>query len=405
MSPHALDQVAATARTSADEEIERDVQETRTARFAAMRRRVRSIVRKELRQIFRDPKTKRIVFAAPIIQLLLFGYAVTTDVHDIAMYVVDHDHTATSRAFQDAFTAGGLFRVIGRSDRPAELTAALDAGRAVVGLEIPRGFGRDMAAGRSARVQVLVDGTSSNTATVAQGYAGRIVHQYGIDHAAARGAALTGTVDLRARAWFNPGLASRPYNVPAVMGVLLLLMCLLLTALTVVRERELGTLEQLVVSPLTPGELILGKTIPVAVIALADLLLICTVAIVWFDVPLRGSVFALVLASVLYILASLGLGLFVSTISKTQQEAFMGMFLLLLPAIILSGFMYPVHTMPEFFQYLSLLNPVRHFLVVVRAIFLKGDGVLQLWPQLMILAAMAAIVLIGATARFRRSAA
>lgn len=377
----------------------------RAALFAASRRRVRAIVRKELRQIFRDPKTKRLVFAAPIIQLLLFGYAVTTDVHDVATYVVDHDRTADSRALQDAFTAGGQFRIIGSSERPADLMRALDAGRAVVGLEIPRGFARDLAAGRGARVQVLVDGTSSNTATVAQGHAARIVQHFGSDHAAARGGAVSGGVELRARAWFNPELASRAYNVPAVMGVLLMLMCLLLTALTVVRERELGTLEQLVVSPLTPGELMLGKTIPVALIALADLVLICVVAILWFDVPLRGSVFALVLASSLYILASLGLGLFVSTVSRTQQEAFMSMFLLLLPAIILSGFMYPVHTMPAFFQQLSLLNPVRHFLVVVRAIFLKGDGVVELWPQLVILAVMAAVVLLGATARFRRSAA
>jgi ABC-2 type transport system permease protein len=377
----------------------------RAARLAPKRRRIAAIVRKELRQIFRDPKTKRVIFAAPILQLLLFGYAVTTDVQDVATYVVDHDRTAESRALQDAFTAGGQFRIVGRSDRPADIMRALDTGRAVVGLEIPRGFARDLSAGRGASVQVLVDGTSSNTATVAQGYAARIVQQFGMDRAAARGVAISGGVELRARAWFNPELASRAYNVPAVMGVLLMLMCLLLTALTVVRERELGTLEQLVVSPLTPGELMLGKTIPVAIIGLADLVLIAALAILWFDVPLRGSAFALLLASFLYILASLGLGLFVSTVSKTQQEAFMGMFLLLLPAIILSGFLYPIHTMPAFFQYLSFMNPVRHFLVVVRAIFLRGDGVLELWPQLVILAAMAAAVLLGATARFRRSAA
>ncbi|HSJ05332.1 MAG TPA: ABC transporter permease [Longimicrobiales bacterium] len=377
----------------------------RTVPLADRRRRVLTLVRKELRQILRDPKTRRIVFAAPIIQLLLFGYAVTTDVHSVSTFVVDHDRTVESRALQDAFTAGGQFRIVGRSDRPADLEKALDQGRSVVGLEIPAGFARDLAARRGARVQVLVDGTSSNTATVAQGYAARVVQEFGFRHAAARGDIRGNGVELRARAWFNPELASRAYNVPAVMGVLLLLMCLLLTALTVVREREMGTLEQLMVSPLTPGELMLGKTIPVALIAFADLVLITLVAVLWFDVPLRGSPFALLLASALYILASLGLGLFVSTISRTQQEAFMGMFLLLLPAIILSGFMYPVHTMPPFFQYISLLNPVRHFLVVVRAIFLRGDGVVELWPQFVVLAAMAAAVLLGATARFRRSTA
>jgi ABC-2 type transport system permease protein len=254
-------------------------------------------------------------------------------------------------------------------------------------------------------VQVLVDGTNSNTGTVAQGYATRIVQEFGVRHAEARGAAVPPGIDLRARAWFNPDLASRVYNVPAIIGVLLMLMALLLTALAVVRERELGTLEQLLVSPVTPGELMLGKTIPVAFIALIDLALICAVAILWFGIPLRGSVFALVLASFVYILASLGIGLFISTVSKTQQEAFMSMFLMFLPAIVLSGFMYPVHTMPRFFQALTLLNPVRHFLEIVRAIFLKGHGIVELWPQFLVIAIMAILVLAGATARFRRSMA
>jgi len=366
-------------------------------------RRIRALVKKELRQIFRDPKTKRVVFVAPVLQLLLFGYAVTTDVQDVALFVVDHDRTAASRALQDAFTASGLFRIGGRSDRAGDIGLALDRGDAVVGVQVPAGFARDLAAGRGAQVQVLVDGTQSNTATVAQGYASRIVQDFGIEYARERGVQLPGGVELRSRAWFNPGLTSRAYNVPAVMGVLLLLMSLLLTALAVVRERELGTLEQLMVSPITAGELILGKTLPVVIIALIDLGLICAVAILWFGITLQGSVLTLVFAALLYILASLGAGLLISTISQTQQEAFMVMFLLLLPAVILSGFMYPVHTMPAFFQALSLLNPVRHFLEIVRGVFLKGDGVLDLWRQLAIIAAMAAALLLAAIVRFGRS--
>ena len=333
---------------------------------AASRGRVRALVRKEMRQLLRDPKTKRIVFAAPVIQLLLFGYAVTTDVRDVNMFVVDHDRTAESRALQDAFTAGGWFSITGRSDRSGDIGTALDAGDAGIGLEIPAGFARDLASGRGASVQVLVDGTSSNTATVAQGYATRIVQEFGASYAVARGHGIDGGVDLRARAWFNPDLTSRVYNVPAIIGVLLMMMSLLLTALGVVRERELGTLDQLLVSPLGAGELILGKTIPVAIIALIDLALICAFALLWFGIPLRGSVPALVVASFVFILASLGLGLFISTVSKTQQEAFMGMFLLFLPVVILSGFMYPIDTMPPFFQSLTLLNPLRHFLEIVR---------------------------------------
>lgn len=366
--------------------------------------RVRSLVRKEMRQIFRDPKTKRIVFASPIIQLLLFGYAVTTDVRNVPAFVIDHDRTTESRALLDALTSMDHFRIAGRSDRAADAAAALDRGAAALAVEIPHGFAADLAAGRTARVQVLVDGTSSNTATVAQGYAARMINEFGVQRAAAAGRRLEGGVDLRARAWFNPDMESRFYNVPAILGVLLLLMCLLLTALTIVRERELGTLEQLMVSPLSPGELVLGKTIPVAIIALIDLAIICTVAVLWFGVPLRGSVPALLAASVVFIIASLGMGIFISTVSRTQQEAFMAMFLIMLPSIILSGFMYPVHTMPEFFQQLSLLNPLRHYLVVVRGIFLKGHGFVEILPQLAIVSAMAAVVLLGATARFRRSA-
>lgn len=189
------------------------------------------MLRKEFRQLFRDPKTKRVIFASPVIQLLIFGYAVTTDVHDISTFVVDHDHTRQSRALQDALTAAGYFRVQGRSDRTADMAAALDAGRAVVGLQIPRGFAADLAAGRTARVQIVVDGAGSNAATLAQGYSGRIVQQFGLRYARERGQAPPAAIDLRVRAWYNPELASRVYNVPAVIGALLLLMCLLLTAL------------------------------------------------------------------------------------------------------------------------------------------------------------------------------
>lgn len=367
------------------------------------RARVLALVRKELRQLLRDPKTKRFVFGAPIIQLLLFGYAVTTDVKRVPTWVVDHDVTAESRALVDALTAGEYFRVVGRSGRSGDLQYALDRGTAMVGVEIPRGFARDLAGGRGGVVQVLLDGTNSNTVTVAQGYAARIIQQFGA--AQGSGTQVTGGVDLRTRAWFNPALESQAYNVPAVVGVLLLLMSLLLTAMAVVRERELGTLEQLMVSPLSAGELILGKTIPVAIIAFIDLVLISTVAILWFGIPLRGSVLALTLAASAFILAALGLGLFISTISRTQQEAFMTMFLILLPAIILSGFMYPIDTMPPVFQYITLANPLRWFLEVVRAVFLKGAGVRDIVLPLAVLGAMAVTIFWAATRRFRSTIA
>jgi len=361
------------------------------------------MVRKELRQLLRDAKTKRVIFVAPIIMLILLGYAVNTDVRNVATAVVDHDRTPESRALVDALTASGYFRTVTTSDRPSDIGRALDHGTAVVGLEIPAGYARDLAAGRSPSVQLLVDGTNSNTATVAQGYATRIVQQLGVRLAgAAPGAeSIGGGIDLRARAWFNPSLESRVYNVPAVIGVIVLLMCLLLTAMGVVREREVGTLEQLLVSPLSARELMLGKTLPVAGIAVFQMALVTTVALLWFDIPLRGSVLTLMLAAVLFILAGLSFGLLISTVSVTQQEAFLTMFLFFLPAIILSGFLYPIDTMPEPFQILTLANPLRHFLEIVRGIFLRGAGLTELWPQILFLTAMAVAGLVVATRRFR----
>ncbi|HKI95875.1 MAG TPA: ABC transporter permease [Gemmatimonadales bacterium] len=362
--------------------------------------RIREMVKKELRQLFRDVRTRGLIFVSPIIQLVLFGYAVNTDIRNTTMVVVDHDQTAEARALVDAFTASGYFRVVERSVRPAALVAALDRGDAEVGLEIPVHFARDLAADGPAHVQLIVDGTNSNTGTVALGYATRIMQRYAAEHTPGRTAA---GVDLRVRAWYNPNLESRVYNVPGVIGVLVLLMCLLLTALAVVRERELGTLDQLMVSPLTPAELMLGKTLPVAMIGLIDMATITVVAILWFHIPFRGSVLVLLPAALMYIVAGLSVGLFISTISKTQQEAFMTMFLFLLPSIILSGFFYPIRSMPAFFRTITIANPVRHFLEVVRAVFLKGAGFEALWHQFVLLAVLASLMLGVAIWRFPKT--
>jgi ABC-2 type transport system permease protein len=354
-------------------------------RVALRAARVRALVRKELRQLFRDPKTKRVIFVSPVLQLILFGYAVNTDVRRVATWVVDHDQTPESRLILDAFTASDYFRIVGRGDDPSAVGRALDRGAARVGIWIPPGFARDAKAGRAPAVQILVDGTNSNTATVAQGYAQRIVNQVALEWASrgsgpgSAGAALTpgaAGIDVRARAWFNPSLESRVYNVPAVCGVIVLLMALLLTAMGVVR--------------------------PVAAIAMVQLALVTAVGLLWFDVPFRGSVAVLLAAAILFILAGLSVGLFISTVSNTQQEAFLSMFLFILPAIILSGFLYPVETMPDFFQTLTLANPLRHFLEVVRGVFLKGAGFSDMPFQFAVLVLMAVGGLAGATRRFRR---
>jgi ABC-2 type transport system permease protein len=361
--------------------------------------RVFEMVRKEFRQIFRDSRLRRMIFVAPVIQLLAFGYAVSTDVRNVATVVVDHDRTRASRELVEAFTASGYFRIEGYADRPAEVVSALDHGTAVLGLVIPRGFERDAAQAR-ARVQLLFDGTNSNLATVARGYAERIVLSWAQKQAPGVQPAMP-AIDLRSRAWFNPSLESRTYNVPAVIGALLMLICLILTSLAVVREREIGTLEQLLVSPLRPGELILGKTLPFALIGLVELTLVTTIALLWFHIPFRGNPLLLLLGSILFLFTALGTGLLISTISNTQQEAFMSGFLVFLPSLLLSGFMFPVNSMPQVFQWLTLIIPLRHYLEIVRAVFLKGAGFDDLWTQLLALFLMGVTLLWAAARRFR----
>ena len=374
------------------------------------RGRLVQMVRKELRQMLRDPRSKRILFVAPVVQLMLFGYAVNTDVRNAPTWVVDRDRTSESRRLVAALEASGHFRVSGTGDRPAGLIDALDHGRVVMGLEIPHGFAASLTSGRPIDVQLLFDGTTANTANVAQGYAQQIIGRFGIERggqvaAGAGPAPAQSGVDLRARAWYNPNLESRVYNVPAVMGTIMMLMSLLLTSLAVVREREIGTLEQLMVSPLRPAELMLGKTLPVVFVAFVQLALILLFALFWFDIPFRGSIIFLLVASLFYTLCGLGIGLLISTVSNTQQEAFMSMFFFLLPAILLSGFMFAVENMPVALQYLTLLDPLRHYLVIVRGVFLRGTGWVVLMPELLTLLVMGLLLLGFATTQFRKTTA
>ncbi len=364
--------------------------------------RVYEMVRKEFLQVFRDPRMLALLLVAPVLQLVVFGYAVTTDYRQTAAFVVDHDRTSTSRELVEAFTASGYFLVVGRSQRPEDLVTALDHGTAALGIEIPSGFAADLAGGRRVELQLLLDGTNSNLATVVRGYAESLVASFGA-RMVSRPPIVA--VELRERAWFNPDLNSQDYNVPAVIGAVIMLVCLLLTSLAVVREREVGTLEQLMVSPLRPVELVAGKTIPFAIIGLVDLVLVTGIALFWFQVPFRGAPIELLLGSLLYLMAGLGMGLLISTISKTQQEAFLTSFLVFMPTLLLSGFMFPISSMPEPFQWLTLVNPMRHYLEVVRGIFLKGAGIEALWPQFLALFAMGIGLLWLAAGRFRKRAA
>lgn len=367
------------------------------------------LLRKELLQLLRDPRSRRMLIIAPIIQLLIFGYAVNTDVRHARTFLLDADQTAESRALVAALTSSAYFDVTLRGERPADLTRALDGGDVLIGVHIPRGFASDVARGRPTTVQLLVDGASANTANVALGYATQIIGRYGqrrgAEIAARAGVpAAAGGVTFDVRVWYNPNLSSRAYNVPAVMGNIVMLMALLLTSLAVVRERELGTLEQLMVSPLRPMELMLGKTMPSALVAMFDVVLVTAVSLLWFRIPFEGSYLVLTVASLLFVLTGLGIGLLISTISKTQQEAFMSMFMFFLPALMLGGLLFPVDNMPRWVQTLSYVDPIRHFLIVVRGVFLRGAGWTVVWPQLLWLAGIGFSVLWFATKQFHKTA-
>lgn len=372
--------------------------------------RLGALLRKEFRQLLRDPRSRRLLIVSPVIQLLVFGYAVTTDVRHVKLFVVDHDRTEVSRSLVAALTASGYFDVAGRGESPRAIVAALDQGKALMGIEIPVTFARDVGSGQTAPVQLVVDGSTANTANVALGYATAIIGQFGltrrIEVLSHAGLLPPGAgVDFRVRAWYNPNLESQVYNVPAVMGNILMLMSLLLTSLAIVREREIGTLDQLMVSPLTSSELIIGKSLPAAIVAFFDLLLVTGMALFWFHIPFHGSFVLLAVAAFCFILTGVAIGLLISTMSATQQEAFMSMFLFFYPAMMLSGLMFPVENMPAVLRAVARLDPIEHFLVIVRGVFLRGAGWGVLYPEIVVLAVTGLGVLVVAMARFRKTAA
>ncbi|HEO70051.1 MAG TPA: ABC transporter permease [Candidatus Hydrogenedentes bacterium] len=373
--------------------------------------RIKHMLRKEFIQIFRDPKMKGVIFLMPIIQVLVFGYAVTTDVRNVPTAVYDLDNSIASRELASRFSSTGYFDVVAYVDNDEQAQALIDRGEAQVLLRMNRGFAEDLRAGRTALLQVVVDGTDSNTAGIALDYSARIASKFSQDILLDQTRRLhgqmqpAGQIDLRTRAWFNENLESRNFYVPGVIAIIVMLITLMLTSMAVVREKEIGTIEQIMVTPITSAEFILGKTVPFALIGFADVALITLVGVFWFDVPIRGSLLLLFVATTLYLMTTLGMGLLISTVSETQQQAMMSTFFFYFPAVLLSGFMFPIANMPEIIQWLTYLNPLRYFLVIIRGIFLKGVGPEVLWPQMVALAVMGLIVLWMATRRFSKTLA
>ncbi len=367
-------------------------------------RRLSCLVWKEFLELRQNPRLFGIVIVAPIIQLTMLGYAATTDVKDVPMVVADGDRSPESRSLIARFDVSRNFTVVDTVATVNEVDPYLQRGRAWIALSIPQGYGDAIHGGRPVALQVVADGSDSNSTTVALGYATSLVGGYAeeIAHPSAESARRS-TIDARIRIWFNPQLESRYFMIPGVLALLLLLVTANLAAMAIVREKELGTLEQLNVTPLRRWELIVGKLLPYGVIAFIDVFLVTAVAVFWFEVPLRGSLTLLLAMSLLYVLCTLALGLFISTISETQQQAMMtATFFFLTPMIYLSGFIFPIENMPRVIQYATYLIPLRYFLVIVRGIFLKGIGLELLWPQAAALVTWGGIVLALAVARSRK---
>src|SRR5271157_303414 len=378
--------------------------------------RIRVIIRKEFIQALREPRMRTLLFLPPIIQLIVFGFAVNMDVDHVRIAWMDLDRTPMSRDLRARFEGSGRFDVVAMPRTEDDVQQAMDRGRVQAVVRVLADFERDVRRGRPAAVQVLVDGTNSNTASLVSSYGGEIIAAFsndvGTDRQTAQilGRGATSPVNLvfprvsaRTRVWFNPDLYSRNYFVPGVVANIIMMVTLMLTALAIVREKEIGTMEQLMVTPLRPMELMLGKTLPLAVVGLVDVTLVTTLALVLFHVPFNGSFLLLLACALLFLMTSLGAGLFISTISHTQQQAMMSSFFFSMPAFMLSGFAFPIRNMPLVVQYLSYLNPLRYFIEIVRGIFLKGVGVGVLWPQMACLAVYGATVLTLSALRFHKT--
>lgn len=377
--------------------------------------RIGVILKKEFIQALREPRMRMLLFVPPMVQLLVFGFAVNLDVDHTRIAWMDMDRTPLSRELRARFEGSGRFEVVAEAASEDDVQRVLDRGDAQAVVRVLPNFARDVLRGVPTSVQVLIDGTNSNTASLVAGYAGSVVADFSgrisgerqNARLLSRGAAApvnagAPQVVPRARVWFNPDLYSRHYFVPGVIANIIFMVTLMLTAMAIVREKEIGTMEQLMVTPIRPIELMLGKTLPFAIVGLVEVALITTAALLVFGTPFRGSVLLLFFCAALFLMTSLGAGLFLSTISHTQQQAMMMNFFFSMPAFMLSGFAFPIRNMPEPVQWLTYLNPLRYFIDIVRGIFLKGVGAEVLWPQMVALAVYGMTVLALSSLRFQK---
>ena len=371
--------------------------------------RLKCMLVKEFIQALRDPRMRFILFVIPAFQTVVFGYAVNTDVRHVKTAIYDLDNSPESRDLTARFIRSGYFDVTGFIQREEQVRELVDRGDVKAVLRMNKGMGETLRSGRPAALQIILDGTDSNTAGIVLNYASQIAERYNgllITTSLAKSgvqAPKAGGIELESRAWFNENLESSNYYVPAVIANIVLIITMVLSSMAVVREKEIGTIEQIIATPIRKSEFILGKSIPFIMIGFIDVAMITAVAYFWFEVPIRGSLLLLFGGTALFLMSSLGFGLFISTISETQQQAMMSAFFFVFPTMLLSGFAFPIENMPQAVQWLTFINPLRYYLIIIRGVFLKGVGVDILWPNLLGLFLIGTAILMFAIRRFRKS--
>jgi len=371
-------------------------------------RNILHIIRKEFLQLRQDKKMFGISFIAPVLQLIILGYAATFDVSNIPTVVCDFDNSPSSRELLRSFTSTGYFTIVEYFDKTSDIDNQLDDGHASIAIIIPRGFEKKIGAGQSAPLQIIADGTETSTAGIGLSYASIIVSQFSqnilLESLIKRGSVtMPARVSAEFRVWYNPELKSRNFMVPGVLGLLLMVMTMLLTSLAIVKEKELGTLEQLVVTPIKPYQLIIGKLAPFFIIGVIDVILVVFFASLVFSLPVKGGALLLLFLSLIFLMTTLGLGLFISTISRTQQQAMMtAIFFFMLPMMFFGGFVFPIENMPTIIQYVSYVIPLRYYFIIVRGLYLKGVGLDILWPQALALFTFGSIILSMSVMRFQK---
>lgn len=368
-----------------------------------------NIIIKEFLQLKRDPRLFGIIFVAPVMQLILLGYAANLDVNTVPTAVYNQDHTSTSRLFIQKFEKSGYFSIDYNVDNYEEVTDLINRGKVVCALVIPKDFEKHINRKEPAPLQAIFDGSDGNRTSIAAGYVRGIVSSYSKNlvltsmDKAGRKVMPAGSLVPETRVWYNPDLKTRNFMVPSIMGLLLMVITIILMSMAVVKEREIGTLEQLIVTPIKSWQLILGKLVPFVIIGFIDVLLVTSVMVFWFGIGVRGSFVFLLFSSFIFVLSTLGLGLFISTITKTQQQAMMiAQFALMMPMIYLSGFAFPIENMPKLIQYITYLIPLRYYITIVRDIVLKGTTFMELLPEVLVLSGIGVAILFASAMRFRK---